>query len=144
MMLHVTLDVALRHLFGAPLPGTLTMVSDYYMVIAAFLPLALAEDRRAHITVEVFTDSLPAGLRRHVVGAMTIPATAIAVLFAWRTFEAAVRGWETGAAQVHGSTSIPVWPAYFALPLGGALMAALLTLRCAAWLTGADRTESAE
>ncbi|MGG7566830.1 TRAP transporter small permease [Rhodovulum sp. DZ06] len=139
MMLHVTLDVAARHLFGAPLPGTLTLVSHYYMVIAAFVPLALAEHRGAHISVEVFTDRLPARARRHLAGAMTIPATAIMTLFTLRSWEAAMRAFDTGAAQVHGSGSIPTWPAYFALPLGGALTAGLLALRCAAWLTGADR-----
>ena len=41
MMLHVSLDVAFRYLLGAPLPGTLTIVTYYYMVIAAFVPLAL-------------------------------------------------------------------------------------------------------
>ena len=43
MMLQVTLDVTLRYLIGKPLMGTLTMVSFYYMVIVAFVPLALAD-----------------------------------------------------------------------------------------------------
>ena len=61
MMVQVTLDVAMRHLFGSPLPGTLTIVSYYYMVIAAFVPLALAEQRDAHISVEFVTDLMPKG-----------------------------------------------------------------------------------
>ena len=70
MMVQVTLDVAMRHLFGSPLPGTLTIVSYYYMVIAAFVPLALAEQREAHISVEFVTDLMPKGVQRHLAGLM--------------------------------------------------------------------------
>ena len=38
MMLHITADVVLRFLFSSPPPGTITYVSNYYMVIAAFVP----------------------------------------------------------------------------------------------------------
>ena len=37
MMLHVTLDVALKYLLNQPVPGTLEVVSYYYMVGTVFL-----------------------------------------------------------------------------------------------------------
>lgn len=141
MMVQVTLDVAMRHLFGTPLPATLTIVSYYYMVIAAFIPLALAEDRRAHISVEVVTELLPKPVQRHLAGLILLPTAAITGLLTWRTFEAAVDAFQGGTAQVSGSSPIPVWPAYFALPVGAGLMTALLVLRFAAYVSGQDETE---
>jgi len=141
MMVQVTLDVAMRHLFGAPLPATLTIVSYYYMVIAAFIPLALAEDRRAHISVEVFTELLPKPVQRHLAGLMLLPTSAITGLLTWRTMEAAIDAFQNGTAQVSGSSPIPVWPAYFALPVGAGLMTALLLVRFVAYVSGQDNTE---
>ena len=43
MMLHITADVVGKFVFNRPLPGTIPIVSQYYMVIAAFLPLAMVE-----------------------------------------------------------------------------------------------------
>lgn len=141
MMVQVTLDVALRHVLGAPLTGTLTIVSHYYMVIAAFVPLALAEQRDAHISVEFLTELFPARVRRHLAGLMILPTAAVAGLLAWRTFEAALRAYRTGEAQVAGFAQIPVWPAYFALPLGAGIMTAILLLRFAAYATGTPLRE---
>ena len=45
MMGHVTVDVAGKYLLNAPVPVTLEMVSNYYMVAVVFLPLAAAERR---------------------------------------------------------------------------------------------------
>ena len=39
MMIHITLDVVMRNFFNYPLPGTITIVSYYYMAITAFMPL---------------------------------------------------------------------------------------------------------
>lgn len=141
MMVQVTLDVAMRHLFGTPLPATLTIVSYYYMVIAAFIPLALAEDRRSHISVEVVTDLLPEAVQHHLAGLILLPTAAITGLLTWRTFEAAIDAFQGGTAQVSGSSPIPVWPAYFALPLGAGLMTAILLLRFAAYVSGRDDRE---
>ena len=40
MMVHITVDVISRYVFNYPLPGTITVVSNFYMVLVAFLPLA--------------------------------------------------------------------------------------------------------
>lgn len=66
MMVHIVLDVVLRNVFNYPLPGTITIVSYYYMAIAAFMPLAFAEQKSAHISVEVITELMPAGVQRHL------------------------------------------------------------------------------
>ena len=61
MMLQITIDVAGKYLFNAPIPATISMVSNYYMVVVAFIPIAYVETRNEHITVEVVTEFLPYG-----------------------------------------------------------------------------------
>jgi TRAP-type C4-dicarboxylate transport system permease small subunit len=63
MMVHVTLDVAGRNLFNAPIVGTIEIVSAYYMAPLAFLPLAIITRERGHIIVELFTGWMRRGLR---------------------------------------------------------------------------------
>lgn len=136
MMVHVSLDVFFRHVLNSPLPGTLTMVTYYYMIIATFVPLAHAEHRNAHISVEVVTELMAARLRHHLQGWMYLATGAVLALLAWRTWIEAVKAMTLGASQVQGSQTIAVWPAYFALPFGAGLMALLLMLRFVAYLTG--------
>lgn len=59
MMLHVTADVIGRYFFNAPLPGTIVVVANYYMVVLVFLAIGVAEEQRAHISVEFVTDMMP-------------------------------------------------------------------------------------
>lgn len=136
MMVHVSADVAMRYIFNKPLPGTLAVVTYYYMILATFLPLAFAEYRRSHISVEVLTDRMPARVRHHLQGWMLLPTSVVMGLVAWRTFDAAVSAWDLGAAQVQGTTRLPVWPAYFALPIGAGLMTLILLLRFIGYLRG--------
>ncbi len=136
MMVHVTADVVMRYVFNRPLPGTLTVVTYYYMILATFLPLAFAERRRAHISVEVVTEMLPSHVRHHLQAWMLLPTALVMGIFAWRSFDAAVAAWDLGASQVQGANRIPVWPAYFALPLGIGLMAVVLLLRFGSYLSG--------
>ena len=136
MMLQVTADVALRYLTGTGLPGTLTIVSYYYMVIVAFVPLAFAELQRAHIQMELVTDLLPRRLSRQIGGWGLLFTGLVTGALTVRGFEEALNQMRIGASQVQGTTSIDTWPANFALPLGAGLMTLLVALRFLQFLAG--------
>lgn len=136
MMVHVSLDVAARKLLGAPLPGTLAIVAYYYMVIAAFAPLAAVERVRGHIAVDAALDLAPRRLRHHVQNWTGLVAGIAIALVAWRGWTDAVRDWNIGAVQVQGSDIVPVWPARFVVPLGASLLAITLLGRFTTYLTG--------
>ncbi|WP_158971252.1 TRAP transporter small permease [Chachezhania sediminis] len=138
MMVQVALDVALRAVFGTGIPGTLTIVSYYYMVIVAFVPLAFAELRRAHIQMELVTEMMSRPMARQVTGWQLLPVGLITGGLAWRGYEEAVKQMARGASQVQGLTTIETWPATFALPLGAGLMTLLVALRFVEFLLGAD------
>ncbi|MBU2873711.1 TRAP transporter small permease [Marinobacter salexigens] len=122
MMLHITLDVASRYLLNSPIPGTISIVSYYYMVIAVFIPLAFAEQKNAHISVEVITARLPIWMQHNLERLSFLLSTIVFSLLCVRTWEEAEKKRSFGASVVQGSDAIPIWITYYVLPLGCGLM----------------------
>lgn len=136
MMFHVSIDVLLRYTIGKGLPGTLTIVSYYYMVIVAFMPLAYAELKQSHIQMEVLTELLPARSQFRLQGWLLVPTALVTGVLTWRGSEEAMTQYAIGAVQIQGSTSILVWPSYFILPVGAGLMTIIITLKFIGFLSG--------
>jgi TRAP-type C4-dicarboxylate transport system permease small subunit len=135
MMLHITLDVVARNFFNYPLPGTITIVSYYYMAIAAFMPLAFAEQKQAHISVEVVTERMPKWLQKHLAGWMLLFSAAVFAALTLRSWEEAMSKYGIKASVVQGEDSLPVWPTYFVLPLGCCLMFLVVAYKFIVYLT---------
>jgi TRAP-type C4-dicarboxylate transport system permease small subunit len=138
MMFHVTLDVLSRYLFDLPLPGTIAIVSHYYMIIAAFVPLAFAELKGAHISVEVVTEKLPPAVQKHLAGWSYLLSAVVFALLAMRTWKEALTMHKIGASIVQGEASIPLWPSYYVLPAGFGLMVLILAYKFFAYLSGQE------
>jgi len=121
MMVHITLDIVLRF-FAIPLPGTMSIVSYYYMLVVTFVSLAFAERRNAHISVEIVYDLLPTWMQAfsRVVGALL--CLAIFGLMAMKSWDIAMEKLAIQAKFIQGGSVIVTWPGYFLLPLGFALM----------------------
>lgn len=123
MMLHVAADVVMRYLFNTPLPGTLTIVSRYYMVLLVFLSLAAVEKQGAQITVEVVHDRLPALVRKGLAPLSFLLTSVVFALLAVRAAEVAWDQTRLGAAVAQGTTVIPVWPSYWPVAIGSGAIA---------------------
>ena len=126
MMLHVTLDVAGKYLFNSPIPGTVAIVSQYYMVAVCFLPLALAERDNAHITVEVLADMLPRRTQNQFGVAWTLLSLILFSLLTWRNWIEAGLKRDLAAFVIEQDYRIPVWPSYYLLPIGTGAMCLVL------------------
>lgn len=139
MMLHITADVIGKFVFNFPLPGTIPIVSQYYMVIAAFLPLAMVERMTGHISVEILFNTFPRTLR----SLLTVFSIALGiVIFAaltWATWGEAVKKYDIGAFSYEQGVKVPVWPSYFILPAGTALLVLVLVWQLFALLLRVDR-----
>lgn len=125
MMLHVTADVAGRYFLGKPLPGTITVVSSYYMVALSFLPLAVAEKLNAHISVDIIFERFPAWIRHGLVSLNYLFLTVVLTFATVRSWQVAVDKMKIRAAIQQGTEMIPVWQSYWLLPVGLGLMALL-------------------
>lgn len=118
MALQITLDVTLRHLFNAPLTGTIMFVSLFYMIVVAFVPLAQAEQNDAQISVEVVTELLPQRVQR-VLSVLSLVISGIVFGgMCVRTWIEAVSKYKLGSFIIEGGVMIPTWPSYFFLPIG--------------------------
>jgi len=134
MMLHITADVIGKFVFNSPLPGTIPIVSQYYMVIAAFLPLAIVERMTGQISVEILYTAFPRTLR----GLLTIFSTALGIIvfaaMTWASWGEAVKKYSIGSFSYEQGVKVPIWPSYFILPAGTALLTLVLLWRLAAHL----------
>ncbi|HAE49206.1 MAG TPA: TRAP transporter small permease [Tistrella mobilis] len=137
MMLHITADVVVRNLFGIALPGTIAAVSNFYMLVVAFLPLAYAEEGDKHISVEVVTDLLPARAQAVLRGFAYVLSAAVFIAMTRQSWLEAMKKQAVGAFVIQEGWRIPIWPSYYILPVGTALMALVVLYRLATHVTGA-------
>ncbi|PWV95774.1 TRAP-type C4-dicarboxylate transport system permease small subunit [Hoeflea marina] len=129
MMLHVVLDVVLKYAISNGFPATVEIVSNYYLVGLAFLPLALAEKQNAHISVEVVTSILPLPVQRGLLVLAWILSIITYSVLAHQTFLDALEKQRIGAFIFSQGVRLFTWPCYFMLPIGFGLMVLALVYR---------------
>ena len=135
MMVHISADIAMSLIFNAPIATTSAIVTSYYMVAVAFLPILAAEYRGNHISVSLLTDLLAPRARRALATAVLALTAAVYLLLTVQSWQQATDKLAIGAFVVEQTSRIPVWPAYFMLPLAFGAMALLLVLKVALRLT---------
>ena len=138
MMLHITADVIAKFVFSSPLPGTIAIVSHYYMVAVVFLPLAFAERHSNHISVEVLVVRLPQLMQLRLNALAAAYSALIFGLLAWRGAKEALRKTEVGTFIIEQGVGIDTWPAYYLLPVGTGLIVAVLVYKLARFFHGGE------
>jgi len=124
MMLHITLDVAVRNLLNGQIVGTLEWVAFYYMVALVFLSLGFVEMRNEHIRVDLFVQMMPKSVQLALyVFACILGLVFFGMLF-WQTLSDAIRATQRGE-EAMSNFKFLIWPARWALPIGfgGVLLA---------------------
>ena len=137
MMTHITIDVIGKFIFNTPIPATIALVSNYYMVVVAFLAMAFAETRNGHITVEVLTELFPMRVQRHLYSWSYLISATVYGLLTYRSWGEAVRAQAAGTFIMEQSTKLLTWPSYYLLPIGAGLMTVVVIYRFLIYLTGA-------
>ena len=137
MMFHITIDVVGKFVMNEPVPATIALVSSYYMVVIAFIPIAYAETRNSHITVEVMTELFPWRAQLHLYSWSYLISALVYGLLTYRSWNEAMRTQEAGSFIMEQSTKLLVWPSYYLLPIGCGLMTVVLIYRFVIYLTGA-------
>jgi TRAP-type C4-dicarboxylate transport system permease small subunit len=144
MLIHITAYVVMRLFFASPIPATVEIVSSYYMVIVAFLPIAWAERRGDMIAIEVFASFYRGAVGRVVDLFVAFVTTGAYVVLTYTTWQVARREAETGAFVMSLSVAVPIWPGYFALPVGFALAALVAFYRFTTLLLPAPHATEAK
>ena len=127
MLVHITAYVIMRQFSHSPVPATVEIVSYYYMVLIAFLPLAWAERRGEMISIEIFAPLLTGRIGRINEIFVALVTAGVYAVLTYTTWIVAMREFSARSFVLSLSVVIPVWPGYFVLPIGFAL-AALVTL----------------
>lgn len=138
MMFHVTLDVVLETLFDRPLPATLVIVSNYYMPLVTFMPLAFVERLDNHVKVDVATQYLPHVAQKHLFGWTFVICFAICALLTYATWLEAVSKFQSGSFSIERGVAVPTWPVRFAAPIAYGLLSALFLFKFIAYVIGSD------
>lgn len=116
MMVHVTADVLLKYLFRSPIPGTLEVVSYYYMVAIVVLPAAFVELTRQSIAVDLFYQLMPLWMQSLCVVVILVGSAAAYGGLAWITWPDALHSFAMNEV-VMGPVDVVIWPARFLLPV---------------------------
>ena len=126
MMVHIAIDVVAKYVFGLPMPGTITVVSNYYMIIVSFLPLAFTERRNGHISVEVLVEHFPMNTQRGLNVFALIICTIVFGALTWQSLVEANRAYAIGTFEIEQDIKLITWPSRYLLPLGCSLMTVTL------------------
>ncbi|MCI5077066.1 TRAP transporter small permease [Oricola sp.] len=129
LMIHVVTDVVLRNTVNTPIPATYEIVTNYYMVALAFIPLAWVERGGGMVQVEVIDPFLNDHTRHWSDRLVALISTVIYAGLTWVTFLTAMKNFKTGTFVMAQNVSLPTWPAYYLPPLGFALATLIVALR---------------
>lgn len=136
MMLQIVADVLLKNLFNWPIPATSLIVSHYYMVIVAYLPVALSEKLNGHISVEVVFRQFSERWQKLVIGAVWLVSAVVTGGIAHRLWFESLKKFSVDANILESGLKIIIWPSYFVLPIGFGLFALILLYRFCNSVTG--------
>lgn len=139
MMIHITLDILARFLFNTPLPGTITIVAHYYMLIAIFLPLAYAEQTNSSIAVEIVTTKFSQRIQQRFNGWTHLLICVTAFLMTSEAFNVAVKNYRSNTSVMQGDYTIITWPSYFILCASTFLLGTYCLLRFITFVVGKAR-----
>lgn len=128
MMTHITLDVVAKYLFNYPLPGTLPIVANYYMVAVVFLPVAFVEIRKESIAVDLFYQMFPNWLKHMSTVFGTLCTISFFSILAYQSYNNAARAFGNGEF-VDGTYVVITWPSRFLLPLSFISVVIVLVMR---------------
>ena len=128
MMLHITLDVTAKYIFNYPLPGTLPIVANYYMIAVVFLPVAFVEIKKESIAVDLFYLWFPSWLKHLSTVFGTLCSITFFSILAYQSYFNAMRAYGNGE-YVDSTYVVITWPSRFLLPLSFASVVIVLAMR---------------
>lgn len=129
LMLHVFTDVILRNVSNTPIPATYEIVTNYYMIALAFIPLAWVERGGGMVQVEVIDSFMSRPMLKWSDRLVALISTLIYGALAWFTMESALKNMASGTFVMAQSVPVPTWPAYFLVPLGFGLAGLVTAIR---------------
>ncbi|MEP1214182.1 MAG: TRAP transporter small permease subunit [Marinobacter sp.] len=118
MMLHVTAEVLLRVVFAMHIPGTMEVVTYYYMVAAVFIGIFSCTTDDVHVRVDVVAQFLSGRLRRLVDGIGVVAIAVYFAIFSYGLYLQAVRSWKRQETVDAIVVELSIWPSRWLAVIG--------------------------
>lgn len=128
MMLHIVTDVIAKFVFNSPIPGTLIIVANYFMVAVVYLPLAFVEIKKESIAVDLFYQWFPPQMKYLATLFGTLCSIVFFSILAYQSYGDAIGAFSTGEF-VDGTFLVITWPSRFFLPLSFGVTIIVLVIR---------------
>ena len=128
MMLHITVDVVAKKLFASPVPMTLEVVANYYMVLAVFLPMAYVETVGKQFRVDVGEPFMSGHVKRALDLVGRLVGIAFFGILAWHAWFYAIDKFHEGEMVMSANVLI-IWPSRFFVPIGAFMYTIVLVAR---------------
>lgn len=116
----VILDIALRMLLNAPIPGA-TEFTTLLLVALVYLGLASVQAGKANFSVEIIVVHLPPAVRRVQEALVTLLSAAAIGILVWFTGKEAWMSTMRGE-MTFGAIVFPVWPSRIIVTFGLAVL----------------------
>ncbi|MHA6969013.1 TRAP transporter small permease [Glutamicibacter bergerei] len=130
-MMFLSLANALaRTWFQAPIYGANEIAANWLLPALVLLAIPGAQVWKEHINVALIVENLSNRTLAWIRLFGCLAGAVMSALLAWYGFEEALA--KTAVQATGGITSIPIWPAYYFVPLGFTLTAFVLAID--AWL----------
>ena len=113
MAIHTALDVGLRNVANAPLPGTLNYVTYWWMPLLVFLVLAHAHMTDQHLTVTLASDGASGWPKRLAKIFSTVATLIVLASLSYFMVETAVDSWSRTETIV-SDIRLEIWGIRFA------------------------------
>ena len=119
MMILTAFDVCGRYFLNKPIRGALEF-TEFLLVIAVATGFAYTQKVKGHISVELFTARLPLRYQKFIEGFGYFICLGLYILITWQCVVGGQTQWINQVTS--GAFEIPLWPFYFFLALGTAIL----------------------
>lgn len=119
MMCLTVVDVAGRYLFNAPILGAFEM-TEFMVLVMVFSFLGYAQAQKAHVTVDIFFDRFPEGLKHGLSIVSYLICLIISAIIFWMAVGKGIETFHSGEKPLN--LPVPDYPFVFFLALGALVM----------------------
>lgn len=122
MMLFIVADVVSRNYLGGSIPGSFEVAQNYFMPLSVFPGLAYVYGSGILPRMDLLRDRLPSGVRTIITQVLIALEVVVFSLLIYYTWNYAISGMDRGVAFPAGGSLYTLWPLFFLVPLGFAMV----------------------
>ncbi|WP_375000639.1 TRAP transporter small permease [Aeromicrobium sp. CTD01-1L150] len=122
MMLFIVADVVSRNYLGGSIAGSFEVAQNYFMPLAVFPALAYVYSSGVLPRMDLLRDRLPQAVEAATIHVLVVLELIVFALLVHYTWGYAMSGMDRGVAFPAGGSLYTLWPLFFLVPIGFAMV----------------------